>query len=161
MSKKNIKKAIALLEKEKSNRSVNSAIIILKAFLKKGKKTPYDYTMDPGDYPEYDEVLYNEVIETEDVNIEIIDNLYIVEDSSFSYNKRRKALTKVLKIVSDITFDYEKKDSSSRSVSVSYNEDYTYDKPKKEDNFIYMYDVDANLFKHFKLDKISNITFNI
>jgi len=159
MSKKNIKKAIALLEKESSNYSVESAIIILKASLKK-EKTPYDYTMAPENYPQYDS-FYDEIIETEDVNIEIIDKLYMVEDSSLSYNKRRKALTKVLKIVSDITFDYEKKDCSSRSVSVSYNEDYTYDKPKKEDNFIYMYDVDNDLFKHFKLDKISNIKFNI
>jgi len=80
-----------------------------------------------------------------------------VTDSTKSYAKRRAILTDILEAGFVVSFDYEKKDSTSREVTVEWNDDYTYDEPKEEADFIYMYDLKDDFFKHFKLDKITNL----
>ena len=99
-------------------------------------------------------------VNSEETSIEDVINrdLSTFEDKTLSFSKRRDALTNVLENGAKIVFNYEKKDNSVRAVNVAWSDDYTYDIPPENSDFIFMYDEDDDYFKHFKLDKISDIS---
>ena len=74
-----------------------------------------------------------------------------------SYSDKRNFINKILRSGEDLTFNYTKVDNSVRSVVVSWNDDYNYDIPDENSDFTYLYDSEAGIFKHFKLDKIVDI----
>lgn len=80
-------------------------------------------------------------------------------DSSLTYSEKRNLINKILKSGQDICFNYEKKDQTVRAVMVCWNPEYTYDIPDEDSDFTYLYDFEAGIFKHFKLDKIMYIEF--
>jgi len=89
---------------------------------------------------------------------ELID---ISMDRNETYEVRRQALSDALEKGAIISFNYEKKDGSSRVVNVEWNDDYTYDIPPEDSDFIYLYDMDDQWFKHFKIDKMSELQFQM
>jgi len=93
------------------------------------------------------------------MNIAKIYKLIEKFNENISFRKKRKILTKILKKGVVISFDYEKMNGEVKQVHSKYNPDYTYDVPPKESNFIYLFDINADFFKHYKLERISNITF--
>ena len=97
-----------------------------------------------------------EIVQNE--NEEKIQSLVnIVENHSLSYKERRDALTKLLEDGNKISFNYEKKNGAVRVVNVEWSDDYTYDIPPDDSDYIFLYDSDDDFFKHFKLDKISMV----
>ena len=103
----------------------------------------------------------SQVQENQEKHTLIRNNLDKVEDVTLSYDERRLALTDVLEAGAKVSFNYQKKDNSVRSVNVVWNDDYTYDVPPEGSDFIYMYDEDDDFFKHFKIDKISSIVYDL
>ena len=102
-----------------------------------------------------------EVKEAQEKHILCREALDIVEDKSNSYRRRRSAICDVLELGATLSFDYEKKDGSSRVVNVAWDDDYTYDVPPIESDYINMYDIDDDFFKRFFLDKMSNIVYDL
>lgn len=76
------------------------------------------------------------------------------------YSKKRKALTEILRKNTILHFNYVKLNSEIKRVTVIYNSDYTYEIPPTDSDFIYLFDSDSGIFKHFKLLRISDIEFS-
>lgn len=95
------------------------------------------------------------------VNIEKIESLIQKFYHTTRYSKKRKFLTNALKLGAILDFNYQKLNGEIKSYTIIYNPDYTYDIPPTNSDFIYLFDTHTEIFKHFKLLRITDIEFSL
>ena len=84
------------------------------------------------------------------------ERIYQLENDNLSFYEKRKILTALLKDSNEVSFLYRKVNGDEKIYKVKYNRHYTYDKPTKNSNFIYMYEKKEGIFKHFKLNELTS-----
>ena len=137
MSVKKMKKALKALSKiENPSRGIDESIQLIEAEIDALENAP-------------------------ETLLEIDTLLRIGEDTNESFSVRRQAYSDALEKGAKMEFNYEKKDSSVRTVKVVWEDDYRYELPPEDSNFIYMYDEEDDKFKHFIFDKMSEVQFSL